>query len=46
MDERIILKWIFKKLDGGMDCTGLVWLRIGIGGGGALVNAILNIRLP
>jgi hypothetical protein len=28
----IILKWIFKKWDGGA-WTGLIWLRIGTGGG-------------
>ena len=27
LDERIILKWIFKKWDGA--CTGLIRLRIG-----------------
>jgi hypothetical protein len=32
MDERIILKWIFKKWDG-RAWTGLIWLRIGTGGG-------------
>ena len=29
---RIILKKIFKKLDGAA-CTGLIWLMIGTGGG-------------
>ena len=31
-DGRISLKWIFKKLDVG-SWTGLIWLRIGTGGG-------------
>jgi hypothetical protein len=31
-DERIILKWIFKKWDGG-SWTGSIWLRIGARGG-------------
>jgi len=30
-DGRIISKWILKKLDDGA-WTGLVWLRIGVGG--------------
>jgi hypothetical protein len=32
VDERIILKWIFKKWDR-RSWTGLIWLRIGTGGG-------------
>jgi hypothetical protein len=32
VDGRIILRWIFTKWDGGA-WTGLIWLRIGIGGG-------------
>jgi hypothetical protein len=32
VDERIILKWIFKKWDLGT-WTGLIWLRIGTGVG-------------
>ena len=31
VDEKIILKWIFKKGMGAW--TGLIWLRIGTGGG-------------
>jgi len=29
---RIIVRWIFRKCDG-MAWTGLIWLRIGTGGG-------------
>jgi hypothetical protein len=32
VDGKIILKWMFKKWDGGA-WTGLIWLRIGTGGG-------------
>ena len=32
LDERIILRWIFRKWDVGL-WTGLIWLRIGTGGG-------------
>jgi hypothetical protein len=31
VDGRIILNWIIEKLDGGG--AGLIWLRIGTGGG-------------
>jgi hypothetical protein len=32
VDGRIILRWIFRKWDG-RPWTGLIWLRIGAGGG-------------
>jgi hypothetical protein len=32
VDRRIILRWIFRKLEG-MVGTGWSWLRIGTGGG-------------
>ena len=31
-EGRIILRWMFRNLDGG-PLTGLIWLRIGIVGG-------------
>jgi hypothetical protein len=33
VDGRIILRWIFRKLGGGVMGTGWSWLRIGTGGG-------------
>jgi hypothetical protein len=36
------LKRIFKKWDG-ESWTGLIWLRVGIGGRGDLVNAVMNL---
>jgi hypothetical protein len=43
VDGRIILKWIFKKWDGGMNWIELAqdkdrWR--------ALVNAVMNLRVP
>jgi len=32
VDERTVLKWIFKTCDG-MQWIKLIWLRIGVGGG-------------
>jgi len=39
-----ILRWVFRKWDVGA-WTGSSWLRIGTGGG-ALVNAVMNLRAP
>jgi hypothetical protein len=32
VDSRIILKWIFNKVEWKGTWTGFIWLRIGIGG--------------
>jgi hypothetical protein len=37
VDGRIILEWIFERLDGGVR-TGSVWPRIGTGGGLLLIR--------
>jgi hypothetical protein len=33
IDGRIILRWIFRKRDGGGTWAGLIWLWIGTGDG-------------
>jgi hypothetical protein len=43
VDGRIILKWIFKKWDGGMDSIELVQDR---DRWRAVVNAVMNLRVP
>jgi hypothetical protein len=42
VDGMIILEWILGKW-GGKLWTGFIWLRIGIGGGLAFVNAVMNL---
>jgi hypothetical protein len=43
VDGRIILKWIFKKWDGGMDWIELAQDR---NRWRAVVNAVMNLRVP
>jgi hypothetical protein len=43
VDGKIILKWIFKTLDGGMDWIELAQDR---DRWRALVNAVMNLRVP
>jgi hypothetical protein len=43
VDGKKILRWIYRKWDGGA-WTGLIWLRTGTWR--ALVNAVMNLRVP
>jgi hypothetical protein len=43
VDGRIILRWIFKKWNGGLDWIDLAQDR---GRWRALVNAVMNVRVP
>jgi hypothetical protein len=41
VDGKVILKWIFEKWDGGMDCTDLVQDR---DRWRAVVSSVMNLR--
>jgi hypothetical protein len=43
LDGRIILKWIFKNWDGGMDWIDMAQVR---DRWRALVHAVMNLRVP
>jgi hypothetical protein len=43
VDGRIILKWIFERLDGVIDC---IYLSEDRDRWRAVVNAVMNLRLP
>jgi hypothetical protein len=44
VDGRLILKWIFRKLDGG----GMDWMNVAKNRDAwwALVNAVMNLQVP